>query len=101
MLITQSISELLTLLLQLRLQSLVAHRTVSVGTRRSAGTGVVSTRASQPTLVLRTQSAQCEHIPSAATVRLVTQGTAFQIVIPVSEQNGLKTTEQLFDKITI
>ena len=92
---------LLTPFLQLRPLSPVAHRTASAETRRSAGTGVVSTRASLQILVLRTQSAQCEHIPSAATVRLVTQETAFQIVIPVSEQNGLKTTEQLFDKITI
>ena len=92
---------LLTPFLQLRPLSPVARRTVNAETRRYAETGVVSTRASQPILVLPTQSAQCEHIPSAATVRLGTQGTAFQIVIPVSEKNGLKTTEQLFEKITI
>ena len=89
---------MLTPFLQLRLLSPVALRTVSAETRRSAGTGVVSTRASQPTLVLRTQSAQCEHIPSAATVRLVTQGTAFQIVIPVSEKMGLKQQNNYLTK---
>ena len=85
MLITQSISELLTLLLQLRLQSLVAHRTVSVGTRRSAGTGVVSTPALLPILAPPTQSALCVRTLSAATVRLDSQGTAFQIVTRVSK----------------
>ena len=89
---------LLTPFLQLRPLSLVARRTVSAGTRRSAGTGVVSTRASQPTLVLPTQSAQCEHIPSAATVRLGTQGTAFQIVIRVSEKMGLKQQNNYLTK---
>ena len=89
---------LLTPFLQLRPLSPVARRTVSAETRRSAETGVVSTRASQPILVLPTQSAQCEHIPSAATVRLVTQGTAFQIVIPVSEKMGLKQQNNYLTK---
>ena len=93
---TQTI--LLTPFLQLRPLSPVARRTVSAETRRSAETGVVSTRASQPILVLPTQSAQCEHIPSAATVRLGTQGTAFQIVIPVSEKMGLKQQNNYLTK---
>ena len=84
MLIIESKSEL-TLSLQLRPQSLVAHRTVSVGTRRSAGTGVVSTPASLPILAPPTQSALCARTPSAATVRLDSQGTAFQIVTRVSK----------------
>ena len=85
MLIAQSISVLLTLLLQLRLQSLVAHRTVSVGTRRSAGTGVVSTPVLLPILAPPTQSALCVRTLSAATVHLDSQETAFQIVTRVSK----------------
>ena len=82
---TQSISVLLTFLMQLRLQSLVAHRTVSVGTRRSAGTGVVSTPVLPPILAPPMQSALSVRTLSAATVRLDTQGTAFQIVTRVSK----------------
>ena len=89
---------LLTPFLQLRPLSPVARRTVSAETRRSAETGVVSTRASLQILVLRTQSAQCEHIPSAATVRLGTQETAFQIVIRVSEKMGLKQQNNYLTK---
>jgi hypothetical protein len=79
----------------LRLQNLVAHRTASVGTRRSAGTGVVSTPALLPILAPPMQSALCVRTVSAATVRLDSQGTAFQIVTRFNHDQSAQQTQNV------